>query len=59
MFVAHIRLEFNFKPNSSDVYSFLQQLMDDDGLDYDLTPSKNHDPLDVITSRMYHEDIED
>tara|TARA_R100000664_G_C2744187_1_gene132235 strand:- start:296 stop:475 length:180 start_codon:yes stop_codon:yes gene_type:complete len=59
MFVAHIRLEFNYKPDSTDVYDYLQQLINDGGIEYNLTPPEDHDPLDVITSRMYHEDIED
>ena len=59
MFVAHIRLEFSYKPDSTDVYDYLRQLIEDGGIEYDLVASKQTDPMDRITRHMFNEDLDD
>jgi len=59
MFVAHIRLEFNYEPDTTDVYDYLRQLIEDGGIEYDLVRSIQTDPMDRITRHMFNEDLDD
>tara|TARA_R110002020_G_scaffold57933_8_gene159093 strand:+ start:89 stop:271 length:183 start_codon:yes stop_codon:yes gene_type:complete len=58
-FVAHIRLEFEGRPNKTAVYEYLHQLMEDGDLDFNVEETLGLDPMDKLTQRMYHEDLDD
>ena len=58
-FLAVIRLEFTFEPSVDEVYRYLQELMDDSNLEFDLESAELTDPMDKLTRHMFNEDLND
>lgn len=58
-FLAVVRLEFTFEPSVDDVYNYIQELIDNSSLEFDLESTNLVDPMDKLTKHMFNEDLND